>query len=465
MLISRELKTVVMIRLSLGENPHDLMLQCIDTGIGIPQSSLQDIFKPFRQVDSTLQRKFHGTGLGLSISLQLMEKLGGTMAVKSSQEEDDDERGSCFTCLFPNAQPGEDQVAFDARDQVLRAAQKSQEENSNKTTLYLLKRHKQVHPVIQQSFESRFAVRSVNLSKISSIRNTSGQRILLEVEAFADPGFREYFRSASASNIFFICYDEDAATDQTVSTLELQQMSNVVLLRRPICIDETFLSDLENMQGGDVARARAAINDGMAERVDPVLPVTRDRARDDSSHPKGPSVKFSFPPESMDAFDCVESEPRHDDTKDLLLVPGPIQGPHISASYESPSEICILLVEDNKVNSKLGMTMLRKCNYMAVAAENGQEAIDLIFADPNRFSLVLMDCQMPVMDGFTATRRIRRWEAERADGRRLPIVALTANVSEAAKQECLEAGADKFLPKPLTMKKLREELVIWLNCV
>lgn len=65
---------------------------------------------------------------------------------------------------------------------------------------------------------------------------------------------------------------------------------------------------------------------------------------------------------------------------------------------------------------------------------------------------------MPVMDGFTATRKIRQWEKARGVVNPMPIIALTANVSAAAEKECLEAGADKFLPKPLTMKALRDEI-------
>ena len=107
----------------------------------------------------------------------------------------------------------------------------------------------------------------------------------------------------------------------------------------------------------------------------------------------------------------------------------------------------ILLVEDNAVNQKLALYMLQRLEARVVVANDGAQALEKIAAA--RFDVVLMDCQMPVMDGFTASRRIREQELRDGGGRRLPIIALTANVMAEDQRECALAGMDAHLGKPL----------------
>lgn len=117
----------------------------------------------------------------------------------------------------------------------------------------------------------------------------------------------------------------------------------------------------------------------------------------------------------------------------------------------------VLVVEDNKTNRYVIVRMLEKFGLTVSFAENGQQAIDRIFAGEPP-DLVLMDIQMPVMDGFDATRVIRQREA--AEGRsRLPIIALTADAFEDDRQHCLDAGMDDFLAKPVVLKALRSVLM------
>jgi two-component system sensor histidine kinase/response regulator len=112
----------------------------------------------------------------------------------------------------------------------------------------------------------------------------------------------------------------------------------------------------------------------------------------------------------------------------------------------------ILLVEDNPVNQRVAQRVLQKLGAEVVIANHGAEALERI-AETN-FDAVLMDCQMPVMDGFTATRRIRELEARSGRGKRLPIIALTANVMSEDRQNCIAAGMDSHLGKPIEPAKL-----------
>ncbi len=114
----------------------------------------------------------------------------------------------------------------------------------------------------------------------------------------------------------------------------------------------------------------------------------------------------------------------------------------------------VLLVEDNPVNQKVARRFLERLGCDVTLAENGVECLKA-WAQ-NEFKLVLMDVQMPVMDGYTATRQIR--ERERSSGQRMPIVALTANAMTGQLDRCLEAGMDGLLTKPLAVEQLREVL-------
>jgi two-component system, sensor histidine kinase and response regulator len=119
----------------------------------------------------------------------------------------------------------------------------------------------------------------------------------------------------------------------------------------------------------------------------------------------------------------------------------------------------ILLVEDNPVNREVAVGMLESLGCVAHAAENGWLALEAVNNDA--YDAVLMDCQMPVMDGLTATAELRRRE-QNSGGARLPIIALTANVMEGDRERCLAAGMDDFLSKPFSQQQLAALLKRWL---
>jgi PAS domain S-box-containing protein len=119
----------------------------------------------------------------------------------------------------------------------------------------------------------------------------------------------------------------------------------------------------------------------------------------------------------------------------------------------------VLVVEDNKVNQLLAMKLLAALGIEPSLADDGQIALNLLQAQA--FDLIFMDCQMPVMDGFEATRQIRLME--QATGQKTPIVALTANALDGDAQRCLEAGMDDFLAKPYNKVQLAEKVSRWLG--
>jgi signal transduction histidine kinase/DNA-binding response OmpR family regulator len=129
------------------------------------------------------------------------------------------------------------------------------------------------------------------------------------------------------------------------------------------------------------------------------------------------------------------------------------------ASAERAAGPRILLVEDNPVNREVAVGMLESLGCATDAAENGWLAIEAMNASP--YDAVLMDCQMPVMDGLTATGEIRRRE-QTSGSARVPVIALTANAMEGDRERCLAAGMDDFLSKPFTQQQLATMLRRWL---
>ena len=121
----------------------------------------------------------------------------------------------------------------------------------------------------------------------------------------------------------------------------------------------------------------------------------------------------------------------------------------------------VLIVEDNHVNRELFSFQLRHFGLASQYATNGKEAVELVEAGPDSFSMILMDLQMPVMDGITATQLIRQNES--STDRHIIIVALTANDSVGIQEQCIAAGMDDFVNKPSTLTKLSEILSKWLN--
>ena len=127
----------------------------------------------------------------------------------------------------------------------------------------------------------------------------------------------------------------------------------------------------------------------------------------------------------------------------------------------APLNAKILLVEDNPINQMVAQKMLEKLGLKAAQANNGVEALNML--DKEAYDLVLMDCQMPEMDGFDATRQIRKLEIKSINQHAIPIVAMTANVMSGDRERCLEVGMDDYIGKPVQRDQLESVLRKWLS--
>ncbi|MCZ4285091.1 MULTISPECIES: hybrid sensor histidine kinase/response regulator [Marinobacter] len=117
----------------------------------------------------------------------------------------------------------------------------------------------------------------------------------------------------------------------------------------------------------------------------------------------------------------------------------------------------LLLVEDNQVNQVVASSMLKKLGHTVTLAENGKQALEALQQSERRFDIVLMDCQMPVMDGYEATRNIR----ENPEWQDLPVIAVTANVMQGDRDDCLESGMNDYITKPYNRADLKSIIDRW----
>lgn len=141
-----------------------------------------------------------------------------------------------------------------------------------------------------------------------------------------------------------------------------------------------------------------------------------------------------------------------DNAADLFA---PVRKTAVSSSSQTRGRV--LIVEDNPINQRVAVILITKLGFIADVANHGSEALDMV--RDQDYSLILMDCQMPVMDGFEATKAIR---ALRTPVAQVPIIAVTANVMEGQRDKCLAVGMNDYLPKPINKEVLGKAVDRWI---
>ncbi|WP_305824654.1 response regulator [Massilia brevitalea] len=170
----------------------------------------------------------------------------------------------------------------------------------------------------------------------------------------------------------------------------------------------------------------------------------------------GVAYQLIQPARAADLFACLATRPRGATAPAPQFMPPP--------ALPQPGGVTpvrrVLLAEDNPVNVEVAKAMLESLGLQAQVAQNGMEALQAV--RKGGVEAVLMDCQMPVMDGFAATAAIRRAERESGIPRTLPIIAITANALQGDREACLAAGMDDYLSKPFTQQQLAAVIGRWI---
>jgi CheY-like chemotaxis protein/HPt (histidine-containing phosphotransfer) domain-containing protein len=207
------------------------------------------------------------------------------------------------------------------------------------------------------------------------------------------------------------------------------------------------------MPGMDGEQTARAIKSDPAVKDVKVIILTSMGQRGDALRLEalGCSAYLLKPVKQQLLFDAIITVLGREDQKSATLVTR-----HSIAEHKKQG-LRILLAEDNPINQKLAVVLLQKAGYSVDAVENGAEALERV--QENQYSVLLMDVQMPEMDGLEATRQIRVWEQNR--GRHIPIIAMTAHAMQGDRERCLEAGMDDYVSKPLEPKVLFSALDRW----
>ncbi|MCX8132055.1 MAG: ATP-binding protein [Clostridia bacterium] len=190
-----------------------------------------------------------------------------------------------------------------------------------------------------------------------------------------------------------------------------------------------------------------------------LVSADREGVLGEKSLERGFSAFLKKPVKQSQLLDCIINLVNNKIVQKTVSETGEAGEETSSASGTGQNDNCILLAEDNKTNQKLATMQLEKLGYKVRVVNNGREALEAVLR--TGYSLLLMDCQMPEMDGFEATKMIRR--AESTLGRRIPIIAMTANAIEGDKEMCLSMGMDDYISKPVRIDKLKEILNKWLD--
>jgi two-component system, sensor histidine kinase and response regulator len=210
-----------------------------------------------------------------------------------------------------------------------------------------------------------------------------------------------------------------------------------------------LLDAISSKEGGFVMGAEISANPKWAVPIIMMTSSVGMRGDGELCRKLGISAYLTKPIKQSELFDAVLT---------VLNMGGDHQGEQSLVTKHSIREINarlhVLVVEDNLVNQKLALKLLKKMGYEVALAGNGREAVDVF--SPGKFDVILMDVQMPEMDGFEATAAIR--ETEKTNGGRVPIIAMTAHAMKGDREQCLDAGMDGYVSKPIQVQKMAEAI-------
>ena len=406
--------------------PVTLKFSVTDSGIGIAPEARARLFQSFSQADASTTRKYGGTGLGLAISKRLVELMGGDIGVESEPG-----KGSCFWFTVRlKRQPEERRPRPVPRADLrgLRALVVDDKE-INRRVLELYLKKWGLQGTITDSGES-----ALGLLRESVTQGKPYDVVILDLDMAVMDGIQ---------------------VAQTIMKDPTLARVRVVLLT----------------SAGRRGDAKAAVAAGVAGYL--TKPVREAHLYDClvavmGEWPEGRGERRT----GDDAFPPASS-PLPGASSSLVTR-------HSLAEAKVKSGVRLLLAEDNIINQKVAARMLEKLGYRVDVVANGVEALEALSRIP--YALVLMDCQMPEMDGFHATREIRKREAalvkrsscsdsnasrdtndERRGTHRVPIIAMTANAMKGDRERCLATGMDDYICKPVKSQELSAVLARWLQ--
>lgn len=432
----------------------ELTLVVHDTGIGIAPEYLERIFQEYCQGDASTTRKYGGTGLGLTISAQLAELMGGQITVRSEVN-----RGSQFQVQVPvEVADGPPHTAAELLPVQLHGTRilVVDEEMSNRRILRDMLANWGVSATI-----ATHATEALDLVADAALAGTPFQLLIADDQLPLIKG------QTLARTLIDQGYLPPAAIVLLTSGVpdEAQTSSLALGLRppllKPIKQSEIYNAIVERLSERGPAAAAAL---ALPEPDDPETSIGSNKscqarsfhgAMDSSAIG---SQAIGNPQLAADGAGCSTAAPRPGFVTIATDAP-PDETPRRATEPVDNAPLLgggrVLVAEDNKVNQKLAEGLLGRLGHQVVVVNNGCEALERLSQEP--FDLVLMDVQMPDMDGYQATREWRQREA--TGSVYVPILAMTARAMHGDRERCLAAGMDDYLSKPIRSSELQAKLV------
>jgi len=375
-----------------------------DTGIGISSDALAGLFKSFAQADNSTTRKFGGTGLGLAISRRIVEGMDGQIGVNSTEK-----KGSTFWFTLDLPAVGSQSVfdsnrlAFDHNVKVLLVEHVEPAKN------YITQLLEEQGIEVQHAECGNEALYKID----EEIQSGKPFDVVLFTTQFNGMPAREFSQRIS---------QQEKYRDLKLIAINIISQSRSNLY--------THTNDRISGHISKPARrtelSKALSMAILEKNIQSVETRSDDGLNDERKLPLGEHVSENLPS----------------------------AGQKINSNDQSKyHDITILITDDNLINQQVAQGMLEHLGFKTLLADHGQDALDLLGQE--HVDLILMDCQMPVLDGFETTQQIRASVSHS----HLPIIALTANVSQGDAEKCFDAGMDDFLTKPIDIKIFEETLI------
>ncbi|MDM8549437.1 response regulator [Desulfobacterales bacterium HSG2] len=419
----------------VSENETELLFSVRDTGIGISPEKIETLFDPFTQADGSVTRKYGGTGLGLSICRQLVNLMGGRIWAESTVVSEPAEEVS---------EPAEDAEAV------------SEPAEEGSTFCFTL-------PFALQSEERRrvlLAPEDVRGLKVLVVDDSEAARII----------FRDMLEAFGSFQVTVADSGKDAL-DKLKKALYSKPYDLVILDWR-----------MPNTDGFGVARQIRSdplfVREGAMPKI---IMVTMYGRREVFQMTKaGETGIDAFLHKPVSSSEMFNSVMEVFGCEDALVPREKTETEH--ASSESLADIRgarVLLAEDNEINRNVAVAMLEGAGLITEVAENGREAVEMLRREirlrraqsslrtPGTgagdaaplYDIVLMDIEMPEMDGHEATRLIRG----RPEFDDLPVIAMTAHAMRGDREKCMDAGMNDYLTKPVDEERLYAVLCKWIK--
>jgi len=395
----------IVIRVELleqNEHQFNLCVSVQDTGIGIPEDKLDLLFNSFSQIDTSTTRKYGGTGLGLSIAKQLCELMGGNIQVSSQFG-----KGSCFT----------------------------------------------INVLLDQSVQSELSTPTLDMTKYSLLlvdNNTTTRKILsAQLKHFG----ATVVTAKDATRAIELCELRAQQTEKGFYDIALIDMQ------------------MPGMDGIDLGKTLKANSNFSSMQL--VMMTTMNKLGNADNFSKlGFSGYFPKPATINDLYQVLSAIT--DDGE--ALNKGSLKNKHYLNRLEQkkrkrnaplhkwPQHTRLILAEDNHVNQLVTRGIIKQLGLQVDIVSDGLELLETLRQTTEEFpyTLLLMDCQMPEMDGYEASRQIRAGEVGE-HYRNIPIIAMTANAMQGDKEKCLDAGMSDYLSKPIDQEHLHDKLRQWIS--